>query len=207
MNRFGRSAAASKAEFLRLREQLALSRQARELLEQKRDRLMEKALEELRASARLRRDLTERWRAVLELWWDCLEEEGAERLARLSKEVPELPDLDGAECRYLGVMLSACSLARPELPPLGAVFDCGLKPERVRGLLADLLPDLVRLMNHETNVRRLAGALRRVQRQVNALEQVLIPEMEGEAKYIEQAIEEKEREALFQTKRLKEHGS
>jgi V/A-type H+-transporting ATPase subunit D len=203
---FGRSAPASKAEFLRLREQLALSRQARELLEQKRDRLMAKALEELRAAAPLRRDLSERWRTVLELWRECLEEEGLDRLARLAKEVPELPDLDGEERRYLGVMLSDYSLARPELQPLGAVFDCGLKPERVRGLLADLLPDLVRLMNYETNVRRLAAALRRVQRQVNALEQVLIPEMEGEIKYIEQALEEKEREALFQTRRLKERS-
>ena len=38
---------------------------------------------------------------------------------------------------------------------------------------------------------------------MNALEQVLIPELKSQAKYIKNAIEEREREDLFRLKKVK----
>ena len=40
-------------------------------------------------------------------------------------------------------------------------------------------------------------------RRVNALEQILIPELKSQAKYIKIAIEEREREDLFRLKKVK----
>ena len=40
-------------------------------------------------------------------------------------------------------------------------------------------------------------------RRVNALEQILIPELKSQAKYIKNAIEEREREDLFRLKKVK----
>ena len=55
----------------------------------------------------------------------------------------------------------------------------------------------------ETSIRRIAAALKQCHRQVNALNQVVIPELAEEKTRIEQRLEEKEREAIFQVKRLK----
>jgi vacuolar-type H+-ATPase subunit D/Vma8 len=58
-------------------------------------------------------------------------------------------------------------------------------------------------MNTETNIRRISIALKRCQRQVNALTEVVIPELSQERIRVEQRLEEKEREAIFQVKLLK----
>lgn len=54
----------------------------------------------------------------------------------------------------------------------------------------------------ETAMRRL-GAEIQMCRRVNALEQILIPELRSRAKYIRNAIEEREREDLFRLKKVK----
>ena len=61
---------------------------------------------------------------------------------------------------------------------------------------------LIKLAETETAMRRL-GAEIQMCRRVNALEQILIPELRSRAKYIRNAIEEREREDLFRLKKVK----
>jgi V/A-type H+-transporting ATPase subunit D len=61
----------------------------------------------------------------------------------------------------------------------------------------------VDLAEIETTLWRLATELKRVQRRFNALDNLLIPQHEETVKYIEHTLEEKEREILFQMKRVK----
>jgi V/A-type H+/Na+-transporting ATPase subunit D len=62
---------------------------------------------------------------------------------------------------------------------------------------------LIRLAETETAMRRLGAEIQMNRRRVNALEQILIPELKGQAKYIKNAIEEREREDLFRLKKVK----
>ena len=62
---------------------------------------------------------------------------------------------------------------------------------------------LVELAEIETTLWRLATELKKVQRRFNALDNLLIPQYEETVKYIEYTLEEKEREILFQLKRVK----
>jgi len=62
---------------------------------------------------------------------------------------------------------------------------------------------LIKLAEIETAMRRLGTEIQMNRRRVNALEQVLIPELKGQAKYIKNAIEEREREDLFRLKKVK----
>jgi V/A-type H+-transporting ATPase subunit D len=52
-------------------------------------------------------------------------------------------------------------------------------------------------------MRRLGAEIQMNRRRVNALEQILIPELQSQAKYIKNAIEEREREDLFRLKKVK----
>jgi V/A-type H+-transporting ATPase subunit D len=52
-------------------------------------------------------------------------------------------------------------------------------------------------------MRRLGAEIQMNRRRVNALEQILIPELKNQAKYIKNAIEEREREDLFRLKKVK----
>jgi V/A-type H+-transporting ATPase subunit D len=62
---------------------------------------------------------------------------------------------------------------------------------------------IIGLAETETSLRRLGDEIQNSRRRVNALEQVLIPELKRQAKYIKVAIEEREREDLFRLKKVK----
>ncbi|HUL62213.1 MAG TPA: V-type ATP synthase subunit D [Methanocella sp.] len=59
------------------------------------------------------------------------------------------------------------------------------------------------LAEKETAMRRLGAEVQASRRRVNALEQVMIPELKQQAKYIKLSIEEREREDLFRLKKVK----
>jgi len=193
----------TKAELVRIREELQLTQTGLELLERKRDSLMAEGLQLLRQAGTQRKKLTREWGVLTGMWDDTLRHEHFERLKALAANVPRLQPLQGESRHWMSVELAEYRCEIPSLGPLGAVSDCGIRPEQVRGALAGLLPELLQLMCTETNLRRIARALKQCQRQVNALEQLLIPELRNEQRQIEQRLEEKEREAVFQGKRLK----
>jgi V/A-type H+-transporting ATPase subunit D len=62
---------------------------------------------------------------------------------------------------------------------------------------------LIKLAETETAMRRLGAEIQMNRRRVNALEQILIPELVSQARYIKNAIEEREREDLFRLKKVK----
>ncbi|MEN6611128.1 MAG: V-type ATP synthase subunit D [Methanoregulaceae archaeon] len=62
---------------------------------------------------------------------------------------------------------------------------------------------LIELAETETAMRRLGAEIQMTRRRVNALEQILIPELKHQARYIRMAIEEREREDIFRLKKMK----
>jgi V/A-type H+-transporting ATPase subunit D len=59
------------------------------------------------------------------------------------------------------------------------------------------------LAETETALRRLGEEIQMNRRRVNALEQILIPELKRQAKYIRITIDEREREDLYRLKKVK----
>lgn len=59
------------------------------------------------------------------------------------------------------------------------------------------------LAAREVRLRRLADEIRKTTVRVNALETVLLPRLEAECAYIERVLDEREREDLFRLKRVK----
>ena len=62
---------------------------------------------------------------------------------------------------------------------------------------------IIRLAETETTLRRLGNEIQMNRRRVNALDQIIIPELKGQAKDIRFSIEEREREDLFRLKKVK----
>ena len=62
---------------------------------------------------------------------------------------------------------------------------------------------IIELSETETSLKRLGGEIQITRRRVNALEQIMIPELKKQAKYIKNAIDEREREDLFRLKKVK----
>ncbi len=70
----------------------------------------------------------------------------------------------------------------------------------------EALEILLNICSREIRVRRLGEEIRKTSRRINALEQFLIPRLDGEVSRIELALEEREREDLGRLKRFKAKG-
>lgn len=71
---------------------------------------------------------------------------------------------------------------------------------------SECMGKLARLAQIEITLWRLAAELKKTQRRANALHSIFIPEYRDTIKYLEDNLEEKEREELFQLKRVKKKG-
>ena len=68
---------------------------------------------------------------------------------------------------------------------------------------SDLLPKMVELAQTEKTVRMLAKEIERNKRRVNALEYVMIPQLEETIKYIKDKLDENERAAVVRLMKVK----
>ena len=71
------------------------------------------------------------------------------------------------------------------------------------GMVSALLPTMVRLAETEKAVRMLADEIERNKRRVNALEYVMIPQLEETIKYIKDKLDENERAAVVRLMKVK----
>ena len=68
---------------------------------------------------------------------------------------------------------------------------------------ADLIPKMLRLAQIEKTVRMLSDEIERNKRRVNALEYVMIPQLEETIKYIKSKLDENERAAVIRLMKVK----
>jgi V/A-type H+-transporting ATPase subunit D len=128
---------------------------------------------------------------------------GRERLEWAALSVTETVEVQVRPRSVMGVVIPTveASGAPPDMP-----YGLGHTPaaldeaaESFRRVI-EAIPALSELL---TTVWRLALELQKTQRRVNALQYIFIPQYEETIKYIEGALEEREREEIFRLKRLK----
>lgn len=72
------------------------------------------------------------------------------------------------------------------------------------GNLAELLPDMLKLAESEKTCQLLASEIEKTRRRVNALEHVMIPQMEADIKYISMKLDESERSSQTRLMKVKD---
>lgn len=197
---------ATKSSLLRLRADLEFLEVGQELLDQKRQVLGEALLTFHREATALRRKveaaLADAYDALAEAH-AALGEDGVERVALAARPAP------GPPVRERSLMGVVIPLAQAEEEPAPARVlaiapgEAGAAAEQAAAALRALLPALTALGELETCCARVADQLASTQRKLNALERIHIPAHRATIRFIADQLEEREREALFQLKRVK----
>jgi V/A-type H+-transporting ATPase subunit D len=91
----------------------------------------------------------------------------------------------------------------------GNVYSYGLlntsgELDSALGAYSELLPEMLRLSQIERSVELLANEIEVTRRRVNALEYILIPNLQDTIKYIKMRLDEMERSNLSRLMRVKE---
>lgn len=199
---------ATRTELLARRAQTNLAVQGRDLLNEKRDQLLEEfrrvADVVLGGTDALERSAAEgrRLLAIAEA------SDGPE--AVLSAAVAtrgEIP-LEASTTSIMGVRI-----ARIDHHPVGrsrtgrgySLTGTGPRIDAVAEAYEAQLELILEVATTELRLRRLAEEIGKTTRRVNALEFVVIPRLIGERKWIQSVLEERERQDHFRLKRVKEH--
>lgn len=192
----------TKANLLQLKEDLGLAQEGRQLLDEKREIILRELfshLEDLRRSrAEAETALTE---AYAELAAACIAL-SREQVARAALAAPPPAEISTQERSLFGIVLPLLNWEPGDDTPPWGLLGTSLELDVARERFLAAMRRLVEQAELEIAFRRLAVELRKTQKRVNALQNLLIPQYQETVSYMESGLEEREREALFQLKRL-----
>lgn len=194
----------NRMELLKLRRRLVIARRGHKLLKDKFDELMKRFIELIRESRGLREEVEE----------DLNRAYGVFALARSETSTAEMEEaLSFPKATVeLGVRTTnVVSVAVPEFDlAMSGEFDCyglALTPTDFDASLRryqEVLPRMVTLAQKEKAVYLLAEEIEKTRRRVNALEYVLIPQLEETVRFITMKLDEFERANLTRLMKIKE---
>ena len=198
--------APTKSTLLALRRQARFLEQGHDLLERKRELLTRLVYQRLSQYRKLRTEVrgalaeAYRWAAIGQMRMSSQNLKQAAIGVRPALEVKILPRSS------LGVEYPAVEVRERKLEPVGLMWTDPSFDETRRSM-AHAAVLLARLGEAETALWRLLTEQRKTQKRVNALKYNVIPRYQRTIAYIDAALEEEERNTLFQIKLSQSHGS
>lgn len=195
---------ATRMELLKLKNRARMARRGHKLLKDKRDELMKEFLKLMRRNRQLREraeaELARAYRHFLlaEGTGSCAGVETA--LALAAREVR----VSAGFGHIMNVVVPSFELEEPVTPPLlGAVHASGDLEAAVRAF-AEAVGLLTELAQVERAVELLADEIEKTRRRVNALEYVLIPQLDAAVKEIGMKLGEMERANVTRLMKIKD---
>lgn len=198
----------TRMELTKLKKKLATATRGHKLLKDKRDELMRRFLDMVRENKALREKVEAGIHAANKNFL----------LAR-SVMVDEILDVSLMTPRqeiYLDAHTkNVMSVDIPEFEyktktqdendiyPYGYAFTSSDLDDAVKSL-ADILPDMLRLAEVEKSCQLMAAEIEKTRRRVNALEHVMIPDMQEKIKYIVMKLDENERSTQVRLMKVKD---
>ena len=198
----------TRMELTRLKKKLVTAMRGHKLLKDKRDELMRQFLELVRENKVLRQRV----------------EQGIERanknfvLARASMSDELLNAALLAPKQEVSLRLGTKKVMSVDIPVFeyqtrtsdandiyayGFAFTSADLDDAVKSL-ANVLPDMLRLAECEKSCQLMANEIEKTRRRVNALEHVMIPQMQSNIKYITMKLDENERSTQIRLMKVKD---
>ena len=197
----------TRMELLARKAQIALARQGRDLLEQKRTALMKEFLRmadtAMEHSDALQRTATDAQLALARA--EAMAGAEAVHSAALASR-DELP-LQVTSVSVMGVKVPHIEQKRVTRSMLGrgySITGTSLTMDEAASAFEAEVDAIIRMAETELRLTRLAGEIQRTSRRLNALDHLLIPRLESEQNFIQMALDERERADHFRLKRVKQ---
>ncbi len=198
----------TRMELIKKREQIKLAEQGKDLLKEKMDALIREFFSIMGSVSKSRKELEmiadDAHRSLLAA--QAVDDPIALKSASFATK--RLVSLNIKGKNIMGVPVPIIQKRRVSR----SIFERGYSIVGVSGRIDETaerfeaeLDLIIELAETETALRRLGGEIQMTRRRVNALEQILIPELRKEAKFIKIAIDERERENLFRLKKVKKN--
>jgi len=197
----------TRMELTRLKKRLKVAVRGHKLLKDKRDEMVRRFMELIRENKRLREETEDILKKALDAFLKA-------RLSMPSEEMEEALMFPAREIRIKAGKKNIMSVDVPDITfeevprtdsflPYGFLSTSGELDLSIVAL-KDALPNMLKLAGIEKACDMLADEIEKTRRRVNALEYVLIPQLQETIKYIVMQLDENERGNLTRLMKMKE---
>ena len=198
----------TRMELTKLKKKLTTARRGHKLLKDKRDELMRQFLDLVRENKTLREKVEAGVKAANKnfvLARSAMSDE-AMSVALMAPRQEVFLDRTTRNVMSVDVPVFEYKTKTPDehdIYPYGFAFTSSDLDDAVKSL-QDILPSMLRLAEVEKSCQLMASEIEKTRRRVNALEHIMIPEMEENIKYILMKLDENERSTQVRLMKVKD---
>jgi V/A-type H+-transporting ATPase subunit D len=194
---------ATKSNLIRLKEELVLAQEGLELLDQKKEILVNR-IGFLSSKANLvRKEVNQRLLRTHAFFRDALLEYGESSVQATGLGVKTGESVVLRERSLMGVVLPLVRIDLPPHKPGYGLYGTGKSMDATSEAVHRAMEVVAELAELEVGIERLMAELKKTLKRINALAHIYVPTYRATIKAMEETLEEKEREALFQLKHIR----
>ena len=195
----------TRSELLKLKKQIKLAKSGYSLLKKKRDGLILEFFEILKKAKSLREEMVNQYRIALEKINIARTLEGDVKVKSISLAINDIPEVKLSTKNIMGVKvpkIESSDIQKAFMERGYGVYNSSAIDEAASAY-EKVVEKIILAAEIETSMRKLLNEIERTKRRVNALEFVLIPNLDKIKSFIQLRLEEMERENIFRMKRIK----
>jgi V/A-type H+-transporting ATPase subunit D len=193
----------TKSNLLEVKDTLIVAREGYELLEQKREILVMELMKMLERAKMYEKDMHEKLSYAYSSLKHLIIKEGALQVKETSIGINYNYSILEKIDKIMGIQLPSVKIDIPHKSLQYSFGNSSVLSDESMTKFLDALKSIGKVAEIRTAVWRLSRELKKTQRRVNALDKFLIPDNLETKKFIENTLEEKDREMLFIQKMLK----
>ncbi|MFH1904387.1 MAG: V-type ATP synthase subunit D [bacterium] len=194
----------TRMEVLNLRRRLALARRGHKLLKDKQDELMRRFMIFLDHNKELRKKVDEELKKIFNLYLGVCSRTNKESLYSAIKYPQEVPEFLSSKLTVLNIKAPHIEISKPGNPFSYGFKDTSPDMDIALSMLSALLPEMLKLAEIEKLIHLVADEIKKTRRRVNALEYILIPNLEETITYITMKLSELELANIVRLMKIKD---
>ncbi|PXF59426.1 MAG: hypothetical protein C4B58_00160 [Deltaproteobacteria bacterium] len=198
---------ANKSNLIRLKEELVLAQEGLELLDQKKEILINHIGILASKADLVRKEVNQRLLRTYAFLKDALLENGESSVRATGLGVKTGESVILRERSLMGVVLPLVRIDLPPHKPGYGFYGTGKSMDATSEAIHRAMEVVAELAELEVGIERLMAELKKTLKRINALAHIYVPTYRATIKAMEETLEEKEREALFQLKRIKKKSA
>jgi len=196
----------TRKNLMEIEDRIELSERGHDTLEQKRDGLIMEFMDILDQAKDVRSDLNEDYRQAQETIDMARAVEGDVAVRGAAAALKEHPEITSQSKNIMGVVVPQIesSRVRKRVDERGyGLLGSSARIDETADAYEELIETVVLAAEVETAMRKMLEEIEKTKRRVNALEFKLLPDLKENQEFIEQKLEEQEREEIFRLKKIK----
>lgn len=196
----------TRKNLMEIEDRIELSERGHDTLEQKRDGLIMEFMDILDQAQDVREDLEGDYQAAQKKINMARAMEGDIAVRGAAAALEEHPEITVESRNIMGVVVPQIESTKVSktLDERGyGILGTSARIDEAAEAYEDLLESIVLAAEVETAMKKMLTEIETTKRRVNALEFKLLPELYDGQEYIEQKLEEQEREEIFRMKKVK----